>query len=148
MSHPPGRCVTADIPDFRPRDVADLAAEHHGLVTIDRAEVSRPLRLHGRRLVPGRPPGPPRPCRQPPPAPSPPAPSAPSPPDGPGELMSHPSSVPLPEVCSLWSDFDALERLASGAKCRLAARVAQSRTWQDRGERSAAEWMAHASGRG
>lgn len=57
-----------------------------------------------------------------------------------------PASVPLPEVCQLWSSFDVLERLAAGAKCRLAARVAQSRTWQDKGERSPAEWMAHTSG--
>ena len=57
-----------------------------------------------------------------------------------------PASVPLPEVCELWSSFGALERLATGAKWRLADRVAQSRTWQDKGERSPAEWMARTSG--
>ncbi|MGI9120911.1 MAG: type IV toxin-antitoxin system AbiEi family antitoxin domain-containing protein [Acidimicrobiales bacterium] len=37
MSHPADSlvCVTTDIPDFRARDVADLAAERHGLVTLD-----------------------------------------------------------------------------------------------------------------
>ncbi|MBW3610761.1 MAG: 13E12 repeat family protein [Actinobacteria bacterium] len=49
-------------------------------------------------------------------------------------------------MCGVWSSFDALERLATGAKCRLAARVEQSRTWRDNGERSAADWMAHQSG--
>ncbi len=42
--------------------------------------------------------------------------------------------------------MDSLERLAAGAKCRLAARVEQSRTWRDKGARSAVEWMAHQSG--
>ncbi len=57
-----------------------------------------------------------------------------------------PDSVPLPEVSGVWKSLDSLERLAAGAKCRLAARVEQSRTWRDKGERSAAEWMAHQSG--
>ncbi len=46
----------------------------------------------------------------------------------------------------LWSGFDAIERLASGAKCRLASRVEQSRAWQREGDRSAADWMARRSG--
>nr|MDQ3305058.1 hypothetical protein [Actinomycetota bacterium] len=37
-----------------------------------------------------------------------------------------PDSIPLPEVGQVWSRFDAIERLAAGAKCRLAARVEQS----------------------
>ncbi|MGI9119453.1 MAG: hypothetical protein ACR2G7_04920, partial [Acidimicrobiales bacterium] len=57
-----------------------------------------------------------------------------------------PASVPLPEVGGLWSGFDTIERLASGAKCRLADRVEQSRAWQREGDRSAADWMARRSG--
>ncbi len=65
-----------------------------------------------------------------------------------GELCAalDPASVPLPEVAGLWSGFDAIERLASGAKCRLADRVEQSRAWQREGDRSAADWMARQSG--
>ena len=50
-----------------------------------------------------------------------------------------PDSIPLPEVSEVWSRFDAIERLAAGAKCRLASRVEQSRSWARDGDRSAAD---------
>jgi hypothetical protein len=57
-----------------------------------------------------------------------------------------PDAVPLPEVTALWSAFDALERLAAGAKCRLARRVEESRSWAATGARSPAEHLAQLSG--
>jgi hypothetical protein len=50
-----------------------------------------------------------------------------------------PDSIPVPEVGEVWSRFDAIERLAAGAKCRLASRVEQSRSWARDGDRSAAD---------
>ncbi len=57
-----------------------------------------------------------------------------------------PDDVPLPEASGLWEGLDAIERLAGGAKCRLARRVEQSQAWRRRGDRSAADWMARTSG--
>ena len=57
-----------------------------------------------------------------------------------------PDSVPLPEVTTLWKSFEAMERLAAGAKCRLARRVEESRSWQSRGARSPAEHQAQLGG--
>ena len=39
-----------------------------------------------------------------------------------------------------------MERLAAGAKRRLARKVEESRAWQAEGDRSAADWMARHSG--
>ncbi len=57
-----------------------------------------------------------------------------------------PDAVPLPEVVSLWDDFDAIERQAAAAKTLLARRLEESRTWQRAGHRSAAEFIAKRSG--
>jgi len=57
-----------------------------------------------------------------------------------------PDSIPLPEVTSLWKTFDQLERLATGAKCRLARRVEESRSWAAKGARSPAEHQAQLAG--
>jgi hypothetical protein len=57
-----------------------------------------------------------------------------------------PDSVPLPEATPLWETFDAIARLAAGAKCRLARRVEESRSWQAHGARSAAEHLGALSG--
>jgi hypothetical protein len=57
-----------------------------------------------------------------------------------------PDSVPLPEVTPLWKSLDAIERLVSGAKCRLARRVEESRSWADKGARSPAEHLGAISG--
>ncbi len=57
-----------------------------------------------------------------------------------------PDSVPLPEVTPLWESFDAMERLVAGAKCRLARRVEESRSWADKGARSPAEHLGAISG--
>jgi hypothetical protein len=57
-----------------------------------------------------------------------------------------PDSVPLPGVTSLWTSFDVIERLAAGAKTRLARRVEESRSWSAKGARSPAEHLAQLSG--
>lgn len=57
-----------------------------------------------------------------------------------------PDAIPLPEVTTIWKTFEAMERLAAGAKCRLARRVEESRSWQSRGARSPAEHQAQLAG--
>ena len=57
-----------------------------------------------------------------------------------------PESVPLREVTSIWTSFEAMERLAAGAKCRLARRMEESRYWQSKGARSPAEHQAQLAG--
>jgi hypothetical protein len=57
-----------------------------------------------------------------------------------------PDSIPLPEVTAIWKTFDSLERLTAGAKCRLARRVEESRSWQSKGARSPAEHQAQLAG--
>jgi hypothetical protein len=57
-----------------------------------------------------------------------------------------PDTVALPEVASLWEEFDAVERHAAAAKTLLARRVDESRAWQHAGHRSAAEYLATKSG--
>lgn len=57
-----------------------------------------------------------------------------------------PDGVPLADSAALWAEFDALERLSSGAKALLAARVAESRAWRDAGHRGAAEHLAAVAG--
>lgn len=57
-----------------------------------------------------------------------------------------PDAVPLPDASPLWSSFDAIERLAAGAKCRLARRVEESNAWRRSDHRSAEDWMASKSG--
>jgi hypothetical protein len=57
-----------------------------------------------------------------------------------------PDRVPLPEAAGIWSCFDRIERLAAGAKGRMARKVEESRVWQANGDRTAAGWMARRSG--
>jgi hypothetical protein len=57
-----------------------------------------------------------------------------------------PDLIPLSEAPGIWSCFDRIERLAAGAKGRLARKVEESRAWQAEGDRSAADWMARRSG--
>ena len=57
-----------------------------------------------------------------------------------------PQSVPLPEAAPLWQAFDALERLGRAGKVLVARRVEESRVWERRGHRSAAEYLAAQAG--
>ncbi|CAN5704866.1 hypothetical protein BH20ACT2_BH20ACT2_26250 [soil metagenome] len=57
-----------------------------------------------------------------------------------------PDAVPLPEAPAMWSAFDTIEKLAAGAKCRLARRVDESKAWRRQGHRSAADWIASQAG--
>ena len=50
------------------------------------------------------------------------------------------------DVTDVWSAFDRIERLASGAKTLLAARVGEAGAWKGAGARSAAEHLAKLSG--
>src|SRR5947208_4236831 len=52
-----------------------------------------------------------------------------------------PTSAP-----KLWQAFDAIERLAGGAKTLLARRVDDSMVWRHEGYRSAAEYLAAKGG--
>jgi hypothetical protein len=57
-----------------------------------------------------------------------------------------PDAVPLPEAAAWWEALDAMERLVTGAKTRLARRVDESREWKRKGFRSAAEHLAALGG--
>jgi hypothetical protein len=61
-----------------------------------------------------------------------------------GELR--PDAVPLDQAATVWSAFDAIERLAGAAKTLLASRVEESGAWQREGHRSAADHLARRSG--
>jgi hypothetical protein len=54
--------------------------------------------------------------------------------------------VALGDVTDVWSAFDRIERLASGAKTLLAARVDDAGAWKRAGARSAAEHLARLGG--
>ena len=54
--------------------------------------------------------------------------------------------VAFGDVTDVWSAFDRIERLASGAKTLLAARVDEAGDWKRAGARSAAEHLAKLSG--
>jgi hypothetical protein len=54
--------------------------------------------------------------------------------------------VALRDVTDVWSLFDRIERLASGAKTLLATRVETSEDWKRLGARSAAEHLARLGG--
>jgi hypothetical protein len=56
-----------------------------------------------------------------------------------------PSVVPLYAATDVWVQFDLIERLASGAKTLLAARVEQSGDWKRAGARSAADHLGRLS---
>src|ERR671919_1978611 len=57
-----------------------------------------------------------------------------------------PEAVPLPEAPSMWQAFDAIERLAAGAKTLVAARVDASGAARRAGERGSPEYLARKSG--
>ena len=57
-----------------------------------------------------------------------------------------PESIPLPEAPGLWASLAAIEKLAAGAKLRLARRVDECGRWRRDGYRSAEEWMARTAG--
>ncbi|MBI2708665.1 MAG: DUF222 domain-containing protein [Actinobacteria bacterium] len=57
-----------------------------------------------------------------------------------------PRVVPVGDAPAGWERFDAIARLAEGAKVRLAGRVAESNRWRHDGFPSAAAWMARTAG--
>lgn len=57
-----------------------------------------------------------------------------------------PGSIPLPGAEAAWRQLDEVERLAAGAKLRLAARVEEAGTWRRAGRRSAADHLALLAG--
>ncbi len=57
-----------------------------------------------------------------------------------------PNAIALAEVTELWVTFDCVERLVSGAKTILAARVEASGSWKRAGARSAADHLARLGG--
>ncbi|HEY1281282.1 MAG TPA: DUF222 domain-containing protein [Acidimicrobiales bacterium] len=61
-----------------------------------------------------------------------------------GEL--DPVTVPLPDAPAVYEALAHMEKLAAGAKLRMASRVTESLEWRRRGWRSPAEWLARTSG--
>lgn len=57
-----------------------------------------------------------------------------------------PDGVLCAEAPGMWAAFDRVERLAAGAKLRLARRVAESDIWKREGDRSPADWLARTAG--
>jgi Domain of unknown function (DUF222) len=57
-----------------------------------------------------------------------------------------PESIPLDDAGEVYASLARMERLVSGAKVRMASRVAQSDGWRRSGHRSAAECLARLSG--
>src|ERR671919_1181125 len=57
-----------------------------------------------------------------------------------------PEAVPLREAPPMWQAFDAVERLAAGAKTLLAARVDASGAARRAGGRGTPEYLARTSG--
>jgi hypothetical protein len=57
-----------------------------------------------------------------------------------------PVGVPLGDVEAVWVSLDRIERLAAGAKLRLAGRVEEAGGWRRDGRRSAADHLALLSG--
>jgi hypothetical protein len=57
-----------------------------------------------------------------------------------------PDEVALADAAGMWQTFDAIERLGAAGKVLLACRVDESGAWQQAGERSAAEYLAHRDG--
>jgi hypothetical protein len=65
-----------------------------------------------------------------------------------GELCRDldPISVPLADAAAVYQSLARIEKLAAGAKLRMAKRVEESNEWRRGGHRSAAEWLARTSG--
>ncbi|HEY1282633.1 MAG TPA: HNH endonuclease signature motif containing protein [Acidimicrobiales bacterium] len=57
-----------------------------------------------------------------------------------------PASIPLSVVAQVYESFARMERLVTGAKLRLAARVEASNHWRTTGHRTAADWLARTAG--
>jgi hypothetical protein len=57
-----------------------------------------------------------------------------------------PVVVPLADAPAVYAALAHIEKLAAGAKLRLASRVAESHEWRRRGLRGPAEWLARTSG--
>ena len=57
-----------------------------------------------------------------------------------------PASIPLTVVAQVYESLARMERLVTGAKLRLAARVEASNHWRATGHRTAADWLAHTAG--
>jgi hypothetical protein len=57
-----------------------------------------------------------------------------------------PEAIPLPDAPAAYASLARIERLAAGAKLRLAGRVAESDVWRRAGRRSPAEHLAHLGG--
>jgi hypothetical protein len=57
-----------------------------------------------------------------------------------------PESIPLPDAPAVVAALAAIERLAAGARIRLARRVDESGVWRREGHASAAHWLARTTG--
>jgi Domain of unknown function (DUF222) len=75
-----------------------------------------------------------------------------------GELQRHeaavarwcaaldPDTIPLEQVTAAYESLAHIEKLAAGARLRLAARVEASNEWRRAGHRTTAEWLARTTG--
>jgi Domain of unknown function (DUF222) len=57
-----------------------------------------------------------------------------------------PASILLTDAVAVYESLARIERLAAGAKLRMATRVEASKEWRRAGHRSPAEWLARRSG--
>jgi hypothetical protein len=57
-----------------------------------------------------------------------------------------PDAIPLTDAARVYDAFAHMEKLAAGAKLRLAARAEASKAWRHAGYRSGADWLARRSG--
>jgi hypothetical protein len=57
-----------------------------------------------------------------------------------------PDSIPLSDAPAAVASLAMIERLAAGARTRLARRVEESDVWRREGDSSAAHWLAHTAG--
>jgi len=57
-----------------------------------------------------------------------------------------PAAVALDEAAAVYEALAGIEKLAAGARLRLAARVDASHVWRQAGYRSAADWLARTAG--
>jgi hypothetical protein len=57
-----------------------------------------------------------------------------------------PDSIPLSDAPAVVASLAVIERLAAGARTRLARRVEESNVWRREGDRSPAHWLARTAG--
>src|ERR671910_183040 len=65
------------------------------------------------------------------------------------EQISHeliPGTFDAQRAVALFNDAARAERLCTAIKARLARRIEETRVWRDSGHRSAAHWVAEATG--